>query len=150
MKFNLIKKTRKQTFTKTFPVIGEMQCKANSEADCKMWSKTIKYMKWDNVKLSLPNEVKDAADIDTLANEYRLALENESSILDAITHDYRYGVLHDEGKDVWANIDEVTMELNLHDMEGNYHPHIAITYNINEAFIWISIEQGEMTCFTAE
>ena len=150
MIFNLFKKKPRQTFTKTFPIIGEMQCEAKSEADCKMWSKTIKYLKWDNVKLTMSGGVKSPADIDVLTNEYKLALENAASILDSIFLDNRYATFYAEGKNVWANIDEVRMELNLHDMDGNYHPHIAITYSINDAFVWIAIEQGEMTCFTAQ
>lgn len=150
MSINIFKKTPKQIYTKQFPVIGEMQCLAKSETDCMIWSKTIPYFKWDNVKLLIADNPKSTEEVDTLVNEYICAIDNEQSILEEIEKDFRYKELKSDGKDPLANTSEVTMELHLFDMENNRHPHIAISYDMNDdTYVWISIEQGEMSAFTA-
>lgn len=150
--FDFFKKKPLLTFTREFPVIGTMTCKAKSEEKCKSWKKRMDFCCWKNTTFMFGDDENDPEKLSIMTNQVKKALANSQKIEAQIKADYYYQNLIGKGKDclIPDNPDDVDVEARVTDDSGEIAPWVAVSYFSQGMYVWIAIQDGDMTAFTAE
>lgn len=150
--FDLFKKKPLLTFTREFPVIGTMTCKAISEEKCKSWKKRMDFCCWKNTTFMFGDDENDPEKLSIMTNQVQKALANSHKIEAQIKNDFRYQYLLGTGKDCMIpdNPDDVDVTARATDDSGEMSPLIEVGYLSQGMYVWLVIQDGDMTAFTAE
>lgn len=128
---------RTKTFTRVFPIIGEMTGKGTSISKCKTWYMTLPhYLCWKDVKVCISERWKDEKDLQDFASSYSMMIDQADEILASVKR-------QTEDSDILKIADQVEMELHNLDLDGRTrHPYVCLSINTERSYTTILVEDG--------
>lgn len=149
--FDLFKKKPLMAFTREFPAVGTMTCMARSEEQCRLWQKRMDFCCWKNTLFTFGDDVDAPEKLSAMAFQVEQAEKNRKKIAAQIKADSRYQYLLAEGKDclVPDSQDHVEVTARVTDDSGEMSPLVAVSYMSHGMYVWLVIQDGEVSAFTA-